>query len=119
MKKTVFRGVATALITPFDEHGIQYEQFGRLIDWQIESGINALVICGTTGESSTMTDEEHREAIAFAVKQAARAYPDHCRHRFQRHRLRHGLDTLCRNGRSRCRIGGDTLLQQSDPTGAH
>lgn len=75
MKKTVFRGVATALITPFDEHGIQYEQFGRLIDWQIESGINALVICGTTGESSTMTDEEHREAIAFAVKQAAGRIP--------------------------------------------
>ena len=58
-KKTIFRGVATALITPMDENGVNYEQLGRLIDWQIEKGINALVICGTTGESSTMTDDEH------------------------------------------------------------
>ena len=75
MKKQVFKGVATALITPFDENGINYDQFGRLIDWQIDSGINGLVICGTTGESSTMTDDEHRQAIAFAVKQAAGRVP--------------------------------------------
>lgn len=75
MKNRVFRGVATALITPFNENGIDYEQFGRLIDWQIESGINALVICGTTGEASTLTDDEHRDAIAFAVKRAAKRVP--------------------------------------------
>lgn len=75
MKKKVFRGVATALITPFDENGINYEQFARLIDWQIDSGINGLVICGTTGEASTLTDDEHRDAIAFAVKQAAGRVP--------------------------------------------
>ena len=75
MKKTVFKGVATALITPFNESGIDYEQFARLIDWQIESGINGLVVCGTTGESSTLTDDEHRDAIAFAVKQAAGRVP--------------------------------------------
>ena len=75
MKNTVFRGVATALITPFDENGINYEQFGKLIDWQIESVINALVVCGTTGEASTLTDDEHRDAIAFAVKQAAGRVP--------------------------------------------
>ena len=75
MKNTVLRGVATALITPFDENGINYEQFGKLIDWQIESGINALVVCGTTGEASTLTDDEHRDAIAFAVKQAAGRVP--------------------------------------------
>lgn len=69
-KKHIFKGVATALITPFDENGINYEQFGRIIDWQIESGINALVICGTTGEASTMSDDEHRDAIRFAVKRA-------------------------------------------------
>lgn len=67
-KKTVFTGVATALITPFDESGVNYEQFERIIEWQIASGINALVACGTTGESSTMTDDEHREVIAFAAK---------------------------------------------------
>ena len=75
MKKTIFKGIATALITPFSAEGIDYEQFGRIIDWQIESGINALVVCGTTGEASTLTDDEHRDAIAFAVKRAAGKVP--------------------------------------------
>lgn len=75
MKKTIFKGIATALITPFNAEGIDYEQFGRIIDWQIESGINALVVCGTTGEASTLTDDEHRDAIAFAVKRAAGKVP--------------------------------------------
>ena len=69
MKSPVFTGAATALITPLDENGIDYNSFARLIDWQIESGINALVVCGTTGESSTLTDAEHKKAIEFAVKQ--------------------------------------------------
>ena len=76
-KQPVFEGIATALITPLDENGIQYDQFGKLIDWQIDSGIDALVICGTTGESSALSDAEHRDAIAYAVKRAgARSY--HC-----------------------------------------
>ncbi len=70
MKKTLFTGVATALITPTNENGIDYDNFGRLIDWQIESGINALVICGTTGEASTLNDEEHISAVEYAVKRA-------------------------------------------------
>lgn len=64
----VFRGIATALITPLTADGIDYAQFGKLIDWQIDQGINALVICGTTGESSTLSDAEHRRAIAFACE---------------------------------------------------
>ena len=64
----IFRGIATALITPTTPTGIDYGRFGRLIDWQIQQGINALVICGTTGESSTLTDAEHRRAIAFACE---------------------------------------------------
>ena len=77
MNKTIFEGVATALITPFNEggKGIDYESFGRLIDWQIEQGINALVVCGTTGESSTLSDDEHRDAITFAVKRAKGRVP--------------------------------------------
>ncbi len=74
-KKTVFTGIATALITPLNESGIDYDQFGRLIDWQIDEGIDALVICGTTGEGSTLTDEEHRDAISFSVKRAAGRIP--------------------------------------------
>ncbi|MBQ2135809.1 MAG: 4-hydroxy-tetrahydrodipicolinate synthase [Clostridia bacterium] len=70
MKKEIFEGIATALITPITEKGIDYDAFGKLIDWQIEEGINALVVCGTTGEASTLTDDEHRDAIAFAVKRS-------------------------------------------------
>ena len=69
MKNTIFKGAATAIITPLDENGVDYERFAKLIEWQISEGINAIVVCGTTGESSTLTDEEHREAIAFAVRQ--------------------------------------------------
>lgn len=64
----IFRGIATALITPLTADGIDYAQLGKLIDWQIDQGINALVICGTTGESSTLSDAEHRRAIAFACE---------------------------------------------------
>ena len=72
MKKkiTVFEGVATALVTPLTENGIDYDLFGKLIDWQIDSGVNGLVVCGTTGEASTLSDDEHRDAIAFAAKRA-------------------------------------------------
>lgn len=72
---TIFTGAATALITPLTEDGIDYQAFGRLIDWQIDSGIDALVVCGTTGESSTLTDEEHRMAIQFAVERANKRVP--------------------------------------------
>lgn len=67
-KKIIFRGAATALITPFTQNGIDYDKLGKLIDWQIDEGIDAIVICGTTGESSTMTDDEHQNCIAFAAE---------------------------------------------------
>ena len=68
MKNTVFKGAATAIITPFDnENRVDYTKFARLLDWQIAEGINAVVVCGTTGEGSTLTDEEHRAALKFAV----------------------------------------------------
>ena len=75
MKNTVFTGAATAIITPFKNDAIDYEQFARLIEWQIAEGINAIVVCGTTGESSTLSDDEHREAISFAVRQVAGRVP--------------------------------------------
>lgn len=64
----IFRGIATALITPTTPMGVDFDRFGKLIDWQIAQGINALVICGTTGESSTLTDDEHRRTIAYACE---------------------------------------------------
>ena len=68
MKTPIFEGMATAIITPTNENGIDFEAFGKLLDWQVEEGIDAVVVCGTTGEGSTLTDEEHRAAIEFAVK---------------------------------------------------
>lgn len=76
MKKTLFEGVATALVTPMHEDGsVDFEALDRLVDWQIDEGINALVACGTTGEASTLTDEEHREVIARVVKRANKRVP--------------------------------------------
>ncbi len=66
--RTVFTGAATAIITPLTPDGIDYSRFGAMIDWQIESGVDAIVAVGTTGEGSTLTDEEHREAIRFCVE---------------------------------------------------
>ena len=74
-KNPVFRGAATALITPLNESGVDYETFGRLIDWQIERGISALVIAGTTGEGATLTDAEHREVLRYAVRRAGHRVP--------------------------------------------
>ena len=75
MKKTVFTGAATAIITPLTQEGVDYRQFGRLIDWQIEQGIDAIVAVGTTGEGSTLTDEEHKEAIRFCVERVGGRVP--------------------------------------------
>ena len=75
MKKTVFTGVATAIITPLTKDGIDYEQFARLIDWQIAEGVDAIVAVGTTGEGSTLNDEEHKEAIRFCVEYVAGRVP--------------------------------------------
>ncbi len=75
MKKPIFEGMATAIITPITEKGIDYKAFAELIDWQIAEGIDGIVVCGTTGEGSTLSDDEHKEAISFAVKQSAGRVP--------------------------------------------
>ena len=67
-KNPIFRGAATALVTPLNENGVDYVELERLINWQIEQGIDALVIAGTTGEGSTLTDEEHRELFRRAIE---------------------------------------------------
>ncbi len=75
MKKTVFSGAATAIITPMTPTGVDYDKFEKLIEWQINEGINAIVVCGTTGEASTLSDEEHRECIRFAAEKVAGRVP--------------------------------------------
>ena len=67
-KNPIFRGAASALITPLTEKGVDYDALKKLIDWQIDEGIDALVIAGTTGEGSTLTDEEHRELFEKAIQ---------------------------------------------------
>lgn len=74
-KQTVFRGAAVAIVTPFCNNVVDYDALGRLIDRQIESSTDAIVICGTTGESSTLTDEEHRECIRYCVERVAGRVP--------------------------------------------
>ncbi len=68
MKNTVFKGMATAMVTPMTPTGVDYDTLARFIDFQLENGINALVAVGTTGESATLTPEERKEVIRFTVK---------------------------------------------------
>ena len=76
MKTTpIFTGSAVAIITPFTNNKIDYDQLGKIIDFQIENKTDAIVICGTTGEASTLTDEEHVEEIAFAVEKVNKRVP--------------------------------------------
>lgn len=70
MKKPLFTGSAVALITPFKENGVDYDKFAELIEYHIENGTDALVVCATTGESSTMPDPEHMAALKFASEKA-------------------------------------------------
>lgn len=74
-KNPIFKGAATALITPTTPEGVDYEAFGKLIDWQIEQGIDALVIAGTTGEGATLNDAEHKEVLRYAIERIAGRVP--------------------------------------------
>ena len=76
MKKTIFTGSAVAIVTPMNpDESIHYEKLGELIDSQIQNGTDAIVICGTTGESATMTDQEHVDCIEYAVKRVGGRVP--------------------------------------------
>ena len=75
MKKPIFRGAGVAIITPYTEDGVNFPELGRIIEDQIKKGTDAIVITGTTGESATMTDEEHRATIKYAVDQVKGRIP--------------------------------------------
>lgn len=74
-KNTVFTGAAVAIVTPFTNNQVNYDQLGALIERQIAGSTDAIVICGTTGEASTLTDEEHRECIRYCVEKVAGRIP--------------------------------------------
>ncbi len=76
MKQTIFTGAATALVTPFDGQGnISWDELERLVEFQIQGGIDAIVACGTTGEAATMTTEEHTQVIQFIIEKAKGRVP--------------------------------------------
>ena len=75
MKKTIFTGAATAIVTPFKDGKIDYEAYTRLVEWQIAEGISAIVVAGTTGEGSTLTDSEHKDIIKYTVELVNRRVP--------------------------------------------
>ena len=104
MKNTIFKGMATALVTPMNENGVDYESFGRFIDFQIENGINALVAVGTTGENATLEPEEQKEVIRFVVERTAGRVP-----------VIAGTGTnntehVLANTRAACEVGADAIL---------
>ncbi len=101
---TVFKGVATALITPMNANGVDYDSFGRVIDWQLEQGINALVIAGTTGEGSTLDDAEHKAVVKFAVERIAGRCPVIAATGSNDTRYAVQLTKYC------CEIGADAML---------
>lgn len=76
MKKTIFTGAGVAIVTPMNQDGsINYDKLGQLIDFNIDNGTDAIIICGTTGESATMSDEQHIECIRYAVEKVNKRVP--------------------------------------------
>ena len=72
----IFKGAGVAIATPFKENGeVNYEEFGRLIEFQIENGTDAIVVCGTTGEAATMSEEEHMEVVKFCIDKVNKRIP--------------------------------------------
>jgi len=72
---TLFTGAATAIVTPFKNGKVDYPSLGKLIDWQISQGIDAIVVCGTTGEASTLTDKEHIKTVQYTVRRVKGRVP--------------------------------------------
>lgn len=75
MKKIIFKGCGTAISTPFTADGINFEEFGRLIEFQISEGIDSIIVCGTSGESATMTGQERKDTIKYAIEKVAGRIP--------------------------------------------
>ncbi len=75
MKKIIFKGCGTAIITPFTKDGVNFEEFGKIIEDQIANNVDSIIVCGTTGESATMTENERKEVMKFAIEKANKRVP--------------------------------------------
>ena len=104
MKKTIFRGMATAIVTPMNEAGIDYEALGRFIDFQIEQGINAIVVMGTTGENATIEPEDQKEVIRFTVERVNHRVP------VIAGTGTNNTDHVLHNTKAACEVGADAVL---------
>ena len=103
-KRTIFTGAATAIVTPFKNGEVDYDAFGSLIDFQLDGGIDALVVAGTTGEASTLTDEEHIGVIKYAVERVNGRVPVIAG--TGSNDTAYGIDL----SREACAVGADALL---------
>ena len=104
MKNTIFTGTATAIVTPMTATGIDYDALARFIEFQIESGINAIVVMGTTGENATIEPEDQKKVIAFTVEKVAHRVP-----------VIAGTGTnntehVLHNTKNACEVGADAVL---------
>ena len=104
MKKTIFTGMATAIVTPMTATGIDYEALGRFIDFQIENGINAIVVMGTTGENATIEYEDQKEVIRFTVERVNKRVP------VIAGTGTNNTDHVLHNTRNACEVGADAIL---------
>ena len=104
MKKTIFEGMATAIVTPMTADGIDYEALGRFIDFQIESGINAIVVMGTTGENATIEYADQKEIIRYTVERVAKRVP------VIAGTGTNNTDHVLHNTRNACEVGADAIL---------
>ena len=104
MKKTVFEGMATAIVTPMTENGIDYEALGRFIEFQIENGINAIVVMGTTGENATIEYDVQKEIIRFTVEKVAGRVP------VIAGTGTNNTDHVLHNTKNACEVGADAIL---------
>ena len=104
MKNTVFTGAATAIVTPMTATGIDYEALGRFIDFQIENGINAIVVMGTTGENATIEYPEQTEIIRFTVEKVAKRVP------VIAGTGTNNTDHVIHNTKNACEVGADAVL---------
>ena len=104
MKKTVFKGMATAIVTPMTKTDIDYEALGRFIEFQLESGINAIVVMGTTGENATIEYCDQKEVIRFTVEKVAGRVP------VIAGTGTNNTDHVLHNTRNACEVGADAVL---------
>ena len=104
MKKTIFEGMATAIVTPMTRDGIDYDALGRFIDFQIESGINAIVVMGTTGENATIEYADQKEIIRYTVEKVNKRVP------VIAGTGTNNTDHVLHNTRNACEVGADAIL---------